>query len=135
MRYKWGKFSSMCGINNVLTFVGNTNHKMKLDDILLLISLFLSVVSVRDMIENRQFFVAPVCVIIWPELVKFQKSKCLKYTHKKGYMYNLWVPLPIGVQRWQIRPIQLITINTSYWFVYDCSSLILKFFCFMNVWL
>ena len=53
----------MCGINNVLAFKGGTNHKRK-EDILLLIILLLSVISVRDMIENSPFFVAPVCVII-----------------------------------------------------------------------
>ena len=53
----------MCGINNVLAFKEGTNHKRK-KDILLLISLLLSVVSVRDMIENSHFFVAPVCVIV-----------------------------------------------------------------------
>ena len=55
----------MCGINNVLAFKGGTNHKRK-DDILLLIILLLSivVVTVRDIIENSPFFVAPVCVII-----------------------------------------------------------------------
>ena len=53
----------MCGINNVLAFKGGTNHKRK-EAILLLISLLLSVVSVRDIIENSPFFVAPVCAII-----------------------------------------------------------------------
>ena len=40
----------MCGINKFLAFKGIKNHKRK--DKLLLISLVLSVVSVRDMIEN-----------------------------------------------------------------------------------
>ena len=53
----------MCGIHHVLAFIGGTHHKRK-EDILLLILLLLSVVSVRDMIENSPFFVAPVCVII-----------------------------------------------------------------------
>ena len=54
----------MYGINNVIAFKVGTNHTTK-EDILLLISLLLSVVrSVRDMNENSPFFVAPVCVII-----------------------------------------------------------------------
>ena len=40
---------------------------------------------------------------------------------------------PIGVKRWQIRPIQLTTIIASYGFVYDCSSLILANTLFMNI--
>ena len=63
MRQKGGEFTSMCGKNNVLAFKGGTNHKRK-EDILLLISLLLSVVSERDMIEYSPFFVAQVCVII-----------------------------------------------------------------------
>ena len=39
---------------------------------------------------------------------------------------------PIGVKRWQIRPIQLTTIIASHGFVYDCSSLILANTLFMN---
>ena len=55
----------MCGINNVLVlaFKGGTNHKRK-EDILILISLLLSGVSVMDMKEYSSFFVAPVYVII-----------------------------------------------------------------------
>ena len=53
----------MCGLNNVLAFKGETNHKRK-EDILLLISLLLSVVSVRDMIENSPFFVAPTQYVL-----------------------------------------------------------------------
>ena len=58
----------MCGIINVLAFKGGTDHKRKEDILLLMISLLLSVVnvsvSVRDMIENSSFFLAPVYVII-----------------------------------------------------------------------
>ena len=53
----------MCGINNVLAFKGDKHHKRK-EDTLLLISLLLSVVGVRDMIENSPFFAAPEYIII-----------------------------------------------------------------------
>ena len=40
---------------------------------------------------------------------------------------------PIGVKKWQIRPIQLTAIITSYGFVYYCRSLIFANTLFMNV--
>ena len=53
----------MCGIKKVLAFKGGTNHKRK-EDIFLLISLLLSVVSIRIMLENSPFFVAPVLYVL-----------------------------------------------------------------------
>ena len=51
MRHKKGECSSICDRKNILAFKGGTHHNGK-EDIHLLISLLLSIVSVRDIIEN-----------------------------------------------------------------------------------
>ena len=56
----------MCGKNNGVAFNGGTNdaHKEGEHTSLNITCCQFSVLSVRDMIENSPFFVAPVSVII-----------------------------------------------------------------------
>ena len=68
----------MCGINNVLAFKGGTHHKRK-EDILLLISLLLPVVSVKNIIENSPFFAAPICVFIWKKICQVSIIKMYEF--------------------------------------------------------
>ena len=60
----------MCGIDNILDLKGGKNHirqKEKHDSF--------DIIVVRDMIEDRSFYVAPLYVCIWLELTKFQQTK------------------------------------------------------------
>ena len=78
----------MACIENILAFKGGTNHKQKEGHASFDITVVVSC-KCKAIIENRPFFFKTVCVVIWPELVKFQLSKCVKYTHKQGYMYKI----------------------------------------------
>ena len=71
----------MCGINNILAFKGGKNHKRNGYASSFGITIVV-VVSCKGSIQDRLFYVAPVYVHIWPELIKVLYSKSVKYTHK-----------------------------------------------------
>ena len=74
----------------MITHTGGTNHKRNEEDILLFISLLLplvsvvrlllSVVTVRDMIENSPFFVSPVYVLSFDQNLSSFNNQNLSIT-------------------------------------------------------